>query len=748
MPKIFLSYRREDSAGVSGRIYDRLCSHFGHDAVFMDVDSIPFGEDFRKHIDSAVSQCDLVLVVIGPKWVGEADAHRRIDDRRDFVRIEIESALNREIPVIPILIDRTRMPIEGDLPPSLAELTFRNAIEVDQGRDFHPHVDRLVQGIESHFKRVKARADGPASQPAGAPLPTTVAKELDHPRIVSPTDPGKRSKRTSEVQPLPGRPPSPSAPRRQSNFKTKEGADGLEPKAPPLPSEMIGSKPLPMRTPSSQGHDVRDVSTQLEGRAPTRGRISWLRLCVATVALLAFAAVIIYVVTDNGTVKITGIDEHMKVSVDGQDIQVENLGKPIKLRAGTHRLLVKRDGLSVKTDAFDIRRGQEKVLEVTYTPKAPEVAPKEAHPNAGPAQHASAKPSAPAAPADASPTSSGPEFITTATGKIKLKLIPAGEFIMGYDVGQGEPDERPRHKVRITRPFYLGVHEVTQGQYEIVMGRNPSDFSSNGEGRQKIAGASTEAHPVENVSWLDTVQFCNKLSEKEGLRPFYLIEGESATVPTWTGNGYRLPTEAEWEYASGGGPADLGETAWYDGNSGSRTHPAGQRAPNRFGLYDMFGNVYERCWDAYASDYYRQSPAEDPHGASEGSLRVIRSGSWVSPARNCRSAGRNRLEPGYRHNDLGFRLARGRNDHGGGADPLSSTAAKRPEVIPPTTPRPRPGPEFITTATGRIKLKLIPAGAFMMGSDEGRGSEGERPRHKVRITRPFYLGVHEVTQVQ
>jgi hypothetical protein len=141
MPRIFLSYRRQDSAAMAGRIYDRLRAHFGSDAVFMDIDNIPFGVNFRKHIDAAIGQCDLVLAVIGTKWAGEADAHRRLDDPRDFVRIELESAFKREIPVIPILIDHARMPGEADLPPSLTLLADYNAIDVDQGRDFHHHVD-------------------------------------------------------------------------------------------------------------------------------------------------------------------------------------------------------------------------------------------------------------------------------------------------------------------------------------------------------------------------------------------------------------------------------------------------------------------------------------------------------------------------------------------------------------------------------------------------------------------------------
>jgi hypothetical protein len=148
MSKIFLSYRRQESAGVAGRIYDRLRTHLGDDGIFMDIDSIPFGVDFREYIRSAVDQCGVLLVVIGPNWAGAAGGPRRLDDPSDFVRLEIEAALERKLPVIPILIDRARMPSEADLPPSLAALAYRNGIDLDQGRDFHHHLDRLIKGLE------------------------------------------------------------------------------------------------------------------------------------------------------------------------------------------------------------------------------------------------------------------------------------------------------------------------------------------------------------------------------------------------------------------------------------------------------------------------------------------------------------------------------------------------------------------------------------------------------------------------
>ena len=148
MAKIFLSYRREDSAGVAGRIYDRLRGHFGPDSVFFDVDSVPLGVDFQEHIESVLSHCDVFLAVIGPDWAGQINTGRRIDDPEDWVRIEIEAALKQGLPVIPVLIDHTRMPSKADLPPSLARLARRNAVGVDQGQDFHHHVDRLIRGIE------------------------------------------------------------------------------------------------------------------------------------------------------------------------------------------------------------------------------------------------------------------------------------------------------------------------------------------------------------------------------------------------------------------------------------------------------------------------------------------------------------------------------------------------------------------------------------------------------------------------
>ena len=228
---------------------------------------------------------------------------------------------------------------------------------------------------------------------------------------------------------------------------------------------------------------------------------------------------------------------------------------------------------------------------------------------------------------------------------MKLVLIPAGEFLMGSpDSDTGAPnDEMPRHRVRITRPFYLGVTEVTQGQYRAVTGQSPSKFKGSDD------------LPVVGVSWNDAIAFCDKLSARE--------KGQLG------GARYRLPTEAEWEYACRGGSttrysfgddaARLGEFAWYKGNSDGKTHPVGQKRPNAFGLFDMLGNVLEWCSDGYQGDFYARSPVENPVCPFEGAAsRVLRGGSWYDFPRDARSASRGRRAPGDRNDDLGFRAAR------------------------------------------------------------------------------------------
>jgi formylglycine-generating enzyme required for sulfatase activity len=224
--------------------------------------------------------------------------------------------------------------------------------------------------------------------------------------------------------------------------------------------------------------------------------------------------------------------------------------------------------------------------------------------------------------------------------KLELVLIPAGEFLMGSPGSDGvaSGDEKPQHRVRITKPFYLGKYLVTQEQWEAVMGSNPGHFKG-------------PKNPVETVSWDDCQAFLGKLNAKKG----------------WQASKFVLPTEAQWEYACRAGSTTrycfgddesvLAEYAWYGANSGNTTHPVGGKQPNAWGLYDMQGNVWEWCQDWYDKGYYTNSPSDDPMGASGGSYRVGRGGYWYDTAGYCRSAYRGRGAPGYRSIYLGFRVA-------------------------------------------------------------------------------------------
>jgi formylglycine-generating enzyme required for sulfatase activity len=236
---------------------------------------------------------------------------------------------------------------------------------------------------------------------------------------------------------------------------------------------------------------------------------------------------------------------------------------------------------------------------------------------------------------------------------MRLVRIPAGKFLMGSPDGEGSDDERPEHEVEITRAFHMGAYEVTQKQFEVVMGYNPSHFSRGGEGKGRLAATDDpEVFPVENVSWDEAKRFCEALSalpdEKE------------------KGRSYRLPTEAEWEYACRGGPGP--KTPYHFGTTISsnqanfdrefeRPRAVGSYAPNAFGLHDMHGNVWEWCADWFGSTYYQDADNKrDPPGPRTGTLRVLRGGSWSDAPVGCRAAYRTCFDPAARLDSFGFRV--------------------------------------------------------------------------------------------
>ena len=237
---------------------------------------------------------------------------------------------------------------------------------------------------------------------------------------------------------------------------------------------------------------------------------------------------------------------------------------------------------------------------------------------------------------DTKPVVKSPEQYFTDEYGIEFVLIEPGTFMMGSE--KGSSDEKPVHQVEITKPFYLGRYPVTQSQWSAVEGSNSRKFKG-------------ESNPVESVSWSDVQKYLQKLQKGDAL--------------------YRLPTEAEWEYACRAGTTTeysfgedsdkLGEYAWYNQNSGKKTHPVGQKKPNPWGLYDMHGNVWEWVQDWYDKGYYKQfqnKTAVDPTGPEKGTYRVFRGGGWSSFAAHLRSASRGNRPPGFAYGIVGFRLLR------------------------------------------------------------------------------------------
>mgnify|MGYP001229267770 CR=1 FL=1 len=297
---------------------------------------------------------------------------------------------------------------------------------------------------------------------------------------------------------------------------------------------------------------------------------------------------------------------------------------------------------------------------------------------------------------------------TPAKQEMQFVWIEPGTFAMGVpESEEGRTRDERQHRVTLTKGYWMQTTEVTQSQWVAVMGGNPSEFQG-------------DSRPVENVSWDDVQRFIHKLNAQD------------------PGKHYRLPTEAEWEYACRAGTTgerygELDDIAWHRGNSNEQTHPVGRKQPNAWGLYDMIGNVWEWCADFY--DDYPSGAVTDPAGPSSGSERMFRGGCFENNANSCRSTFRNAEGPGFRSIYRGFRLVRGRED-----------AALLTELAAPQTGGPTGRRE--TNRIGMIFVELG-SGSFTMGSPM---SETERDTdetlHRVTLTKGYWMQTTEVTQGQ
>ncbi len=341
---------------------------------------------------------------------------------------------------------------------------------------------------------------------------------------------------------------------------------------------------------------------------------------------------------------------------------------------------------------------------------------------------------------------------------MKFVYVSPGSFKMGSN--DGDRDEKPVHLVTLNRGYWIGKYEVTQKEYQEFTGTNPSNFKGNN-------------NPVECVSWDDAVKFCERLTERER---------KAGRLPE--GYVYRLPTEAEWEYAARGGNKsrgykysgsnDLDRVGWYDSNSEKKAHGVGMKSPNELGIYDMSGNVWEWCNDWYGKSYYSSSPNTAPNGPSSGSYRVDRGGCWTYYAKYSRIAVRDRSSPDSTDYYLGFRVVLGpKLKESGYSKPVEPAQKRFPwdliavenaayaslSGLAPGSRKAQEKQREYVEKTGLplevkarktgIKLRLIPPGTFMMGSpDSETGRDKDETRRRVTLTKGFYLGVYEITQRQ
>jgi|GEM_PF-2646934 formylglycine-generating enzyme required for sulfatase activity len=542
---IFISYRRRDSIDITGRVYDRLVAHFGQGSVFKDVDAIPLGVNFRRHLEREVSHCPVLLAIIGPQWLGITDArgNPRLANPRDWVRVEIETALRRDSLVIPVLVGGAELPDEAALPESLKGLAYRQSTPVRHDPDFHRDMDRLIQRIEGVFNSLK----------------------------------------------LSGRP-------------TAQSGSGLVTE--------------PVTAPTIAPAATQSVSS------PTLGRRRWLRL--TGLGLIGGGAAVAVRRWEPGlhTFSPTKLPEaipDLSTLPDRLEKALDAATAPIP--DATAQPL--HTYTSVTVDEF----GQNLYQAQVSTPSYQEL------------------------------------WLAAELEPMALPLVEirGGQFVQGaLDSEPGyDPSQQPQ-TIAAVDSFWMGIYPVTQRQWRAVallpsinraLAPNPAYFEG-------------DDRPVEQVSWLEVVEFCDRLNRFVAAHHPHLADYR-----------FRLPTESEWEYACRShtttpfhtGYTLITDLANYDGTQPYRQEPVGQfrgtttpvgsfGQANAFGLYDMHGNVQEWCASEQEDIPTTTTNASTVQAQASDLWIIVRGGSWQSPPQHCRSAYRTSANAETRSNQIGFRV--------------------------------------------------------------------------------------------
>ncbi|MBV1877028.1 MAG: SUMF1/EgtB/PvdO family nonheme iron enzyme [Pseudomonadales bacterium] len=619
MPKIFLSYRRDDSAYVTESIYSALKAYFTPEDIFFDIDSGGLGLDFRKDITDAVAQCDVLLAVIGNAWLHAVDGNgkRRLDNPADYVRLEIEAALSRDIPVVPVLVDEESIPLADALPDTLKALAFRRATPVRAGKDFEQDLQRLMKGIE---KVVNAPV---AARPVTSQITPPAAMPQTPEALLSGTG-------IMQVSSLP--------------TNADVSLDGIKIGVTPFNSDTVlpGSYTLEVYHP--------DYLALQQPLVVVANGVIKLNLSLKQ----AYGGLVI--ITDPVDAKVT---------LDGEPQTELTPLQFDKLTAGEHLVSVSKAGFTTEESrpevkADSILRHPITLQQVPHGTLNFSVIPADApvevdgmpafqsgmslaygkyQINIPKGNYAGRFHLACQREVEISAATTEIEISLTAIGPVMVS-IPAGSFQMGSN--DGRDSEKPVHTVNINQAFELSQYAITFEEYDQFANATKRALPDD-------EGWGRDRRPVINVSWRDAQAYVAWLS-------------------TETGERYRLPSEAEWEYAARAGTTTA--YCWADdisldnanyGNIIGKTTPVGQYAANPFGLYDMHGNVWEWTADRW-HDSYQGAPVDGSvwSEGGDGTRQVLRGGGWVDSPANLRSANRYWINSDGTDDYVGFRVARAR----------------------------------------------------------------------------------------